>query len=165
MTNKPMKYLGVALGMLTLVASAESVEAQTRTRSGRSRCSRVYVSSAEIASTRRSRPKFSAAEILDIQLKARVSRKLTGNHALEFKIYTPNGNLYQSMKLQFDASQDPQSSASARGSSRYHEVNTLLPVAGTSIVSSSMYGTWKVEAFLDGADQRCSRPRTFIIQP
>ena len=44
-------------------------------------------------------------------------------------------------------------------------VGAVLPGAGTSIVSSSMYGTWKVEAFLDGSEKRCSSPTKFVIQP
>ena len=162
MTCKTIKYFGLALGLLLLVPSAD---AQTRTRGKQLRCSRVNVSSPEAASTRRrSRAKFSAAEIMDIQLQTLVSQKLTGRHSLELKIFTPNGNLYQSMKLQFDADA-PLGNDGAQRASRYQEVNALLPVAGTSIVSSSMYGKWTVEAFLDGADQGCSRPRTFVIRP
>ena len=92
------------------------------------------------------------------------SRKLTGHHSLEFKIYTPKGNLYQSMTLQFDADA-PIPEGARRRSRRFQDVNAVLPVAGTSIVTSSMYGTWTVEAFLDGDERRCSRPRRFLIQP
>ena len=102
---------------------------------------------------------------MDIQLQALVSRKLTGHHSLEFKIYTPKGNLYQSMTRPFDADAPIPEGARRRRSRRFQEVSTVLPVAGTSIVTSSMYGTWKVEAFLDGNDRRCSRPRKFVIRP
>ncbi len=172
MTRKQMKYFGLALGVLMLVPPAESVAASTL--ANRSRCRRIFVSSPEAATTRRKKPKFSAAEIMDIQLQALVSRKLTGHHSLEFKIYTPKGNLYQSMRLQFDADAPTAEGAPRRSrrsqevnrrSRRSQEVNAVLPVAGTSIVTSSMYGTWKVEAFLDGDDRRCSRPRKFVIQP
>ncbi len=162
MTCKQMTYFGLAFGLLMLVPSAESVAASTVAK--RSRCYSVFVSSPEAAKTRRRRPKFSAAEIMDIQLQALVSRKLTGHHSLEFKIYTPKGNLYQSMTLQFDADA-PIPEGARRRSRRFQEVNAVLPVAGTSIVTSSMYGTWKVEAFLDGDERRCSRPRRFKIQP
>ena len=84
-----------------LVPSAESVAAPTLAK--RSRGCRIFVSSPEAATTGRKKPKFSAAEIMDIQLQALVSRKLTGHHSLEFKIYTPKGNLYQSMTRPFDA--------------------------------------------------------------
>ncbi len=162
MTRKQMKYFGLALGVLMLVPSAESVAAPTLAK--RSRGCRIFVSSPEAATTRRKKPKFSAAEIMDIQLQALVSRKLTGHHSLEFKIYTPKGNLYQSMTLQFDADA-PIAEGTPRRSRGFQEVNTVLPVAGTSIVTNSIYGTWKVEAFLDGDDQRCSRARKFVIQP
>jgi hypothetical protein len=146
-----------------LVPSAESVPASTVAKRA-PRCRRVFVSSPEAAKTRSSKPKFSAAEIMDIQLQALISRKLEGHHSLEFKVYTPKGNLYQSMTLQFDADA-PIPEGTRRRSRRYLEVNAVLPVAGTSIVTSSMYGTWKVEAFIDGNNRRCSRPRKFTIQP
>ena len=162
MTRTQMKYFGLAFGLLMLVPPAESVAASTVAK--RSRCHRVFVSSPEAAKTRRRKPRFSAAEIMDLQLQALVSRKLTGHHSLEFKIYTPKGNLYQSMTLQFDADA-PIPEGARRRSRRFQEVNAVLPVAGTSIVTSSMYGTWKVEAFLDGNNRRCSRPRKFKINP
>ncbi len=162
MTRAQIKYFGLAFGLLLLVPSTESLDASTVAR--RSRCYRVAVSSPEAARTRRRKPRFSAAEIMDIQLKTLVSRKLTGQHSLEFKIYTPKGNLYQSMTLQFDADA-PIPEGARRRARRFQEVSAVLPVAGTSIVTSSMYGTWKVEAFLDGANRSCSRPRKFVINP
>ena len=162
MTRKQMTYFGLALGLLMLVPPAESVAAST-VASPR-RCHRVFVSSPEAAKARGRKPKFSAAEIMDIQLQALVSRQLTGHHSLEFKVYTPKGNLYQSMTLQFDADA-PIPEGTRRRSRRFLPVNAVLPVAGTSIVTSSMYGTWKVEAFLDGSNRRCSHPRKFTIEP
>jgi hypothetical protein len=153
---------GLAFGLLMLVPATETVEASTFVR--RSRCHRVFVSSPEAARTRRRKPKFSAAEIMDIQFKTLVSRRLTGQHSLELKVYTPKGNLYQSMTFQFDADA-PIPEGARRRSRRFQEVKAILPVAGTSIVTSSMYGIWRVEAFLDGANQRCSRPRKFVIDP
>lgn len=164
MTRRRTNYLGLALGALLVVPCAESA-AQTRTRSNApSRCYRVDVSSPEAPATRRRRPEFSAAKIMDIELQAYVSRRMSGHHRLEFKVYTPKGNLYQSMNLSFDADAPPPENPT-RNSRRYQKVSAVLPVAGTSIVSSSMYGTWKVEAFLDGNEQRCARPTKFEIEP
>ena len=163
MTRKQMTYFGLAFGLLMLVPPAESVEASTVAKRA-PRCRRVFVSSPEAEKTRRRQPKFSAAEIMDIQFKTLVSRRLTGQHSLEFKVYTPKGNLYQSMTFQFDADA-PIPEDARRRTRRFQEVKAILPVAGTSIVTSSMYGIWRVEAFLDGANQRCSRPRKFVIDP
>jgi hypothetical protein len=44
--------------------------------------------------------------------------------------------------------------------------SVTLPVAGTTIVTNSLYGDWKVEAFLDGErDTPCSKPLSFTIEP
>jgi hypothetical protein len=164
MTCTQMKYFGLALGVILAVPAAESAT-QTRTRGENSaRCYRVSVSSPERPTTRRRRPSFSAAEIMDIQLQAYVSRRMAGHHSLELKVYTPNGNLYQSMTLPFDADA-PAPNEGDRMARRFQEVSAVLPVAGTSIVSSSMYGTWKVEAYLDDNERACSSPTKFVIEP
>ena len=48
---------------------------------------------------------------------------------------------------------------------RYQTVTTRLPVAGTTIVNNSLYGTWKAEAFFEGERTACAKPRSFVIKP
>jgi len=45
------------------------------------------------------------------------------------------------------------------------KVEVPFPVAGTDIVSSGLYGAWKVEAFLDGAAKPCLKATTFTLKP
>jgi hypothetical protein len=49
-----------------------------------------------------------------------------------------------------------------RGPSR-RSLRARLPVAGTSITMSSLYGRWTVQAFLDDHSRPCSPPRVFVI--
>ena len=42
---------------------------------------------------------------------------------------------------------------------------TGTPVAGTSIVSSSLYGRWTARAYLGDEIEPCGRPRAFAINP
>jgi hypothetical protein len=101
-----------------------------------------------------------------------VARRQTGDHVVEVKVYSPKGNLYQSISIPFTAS------AVAAGAERRLEgypepvavqklgpitvngvnsmaVKVTLPVAGTPVVNNSLYGTWKVNAFVDGAATFC----------
>jgi hypothetical protein len=38
-----------------------------------------------------------------------------------------------------------------------------LPVAGTSIVSNSLYGEWTAEAVVEDEGAACAQPMTFTI--
>jgi hypothetical protein len=40
-----------------------------------------------------------------------------------------------------------------------------LPVAGTTIVNNSLYGTWKAEAYFEGERTACAKARSFVIKP
>jgi len=43
-------------------------------------------------------------------------------------------------------------------------LETRLPVAGTSITMSTLYGRWTVQAFMDDATRPCSPKRSFVIR-
>jgi hypothetical protein len=53
----------------------------------------------------------------------------------------------------------------ARGRGHFAAASTTLPVGGTDIVSSGLYGRWRVEAYLDGAEQRCAQAAWFTLNP
>ena len=53
----------------------------------------------------------------------------------------------------------------SRGRSLFAAASTTLPVGGTDIVSSGLYGRWRVEAYLDGAEQRCAPAGFFVLSP
>ena len=44
------------------------------------------------------------------------------------------------------------------------ELRARLPVAGTSITLSSLYGTWSVQPYLDGATEPCGPVTRFTIR-
>jgi hypothetical protein len=46
----------------------------------------------------------------------------------------------------------------------YYSVRTALPVAGTSITLSSLYGLWTVQAYVDGQPQPCGPAARFTIR-
>jgi hypothetical protein len=109
------------------------------------------------------RLEFSASEILDLEFDALLSgRRNPSHHQVEFKIYTPAGHLYQ--VLTSDLTPAPSDRArSPRREQSQRRVTARLPVAGTSIVTSSLYGRWTVVAHLDGESKPASAPRSFTI--
>jgi hypothetical protein len=52
-----------------------------------------------------------------------------------------------------------------RGTATYSAVSIPFPVGGTDIVSSGLYGSWKVQAHVDGADSPCAPAVTFTLRP
>jgi hypothetical protein len=105
---------------------------------------------------------FSAREILDLEFQV-VVPAAASSAALELKVFTPNGHLYQALSVAPTGS-SPSSSAGRR-KPRYRTLTAPFPVAGTTIVNSSLYGTWRVEAYLDGQRSPCAKPRAFVLKP
>jgi hypothetical protein len=52
----------------------------------------------------------------------------------------------------------------AGGGRGEYELRARLPVAGTSITLSSLYGTWSVQPYLDGAAEPCGPATRFTIR-
>jgi hypothetical protein len=48
---------------------------------------------------------------------------------------------------------------------QYALVDVSFPVAGSSIVTSSLYGQWRAEVHMDGQEKACSNPLYFQIRP
>ncbi len=156
-------FLGCTVSMLLLASPGA-----TSDRNGASACSALQVSSPEAPTKtqRRSKkaPTFSAAAILDLKLEATLSPAVKGQHQVEFKVYTPKGHLYQSLTAMTASSAAAQGGRTRGGKKTAAAV--MLPVAGTTIVTNSLYGQWKVEAFLDGErDAACAKPLSFVIEP
>jgi hypothetical protein len=93
-----------------------------------------------------------------------LSPAVKGQHQLEFKVYTPKGHLYQSLSATMNA---PAASADRRKrESAKRTAAATLPVAGTTIVTNSLYGEWRVEASLDGErETTCGKALLFVIEP
>jgi hypothetical protein len=140
-------------------------------------CIALSVTSPQAAARQRS--SFSATRILDLRFTSEMRRRLTGDHVLDFRVYTPRGQLYQTLTTPFTGSkrrprdrridghpravrEQPQS---VTDGTRRYAVSATLPVGGTAIMSSSLYGRWRVETFLDGAPRPCGNSAHFEIQP
>jgi hypothetical protein len=113
--------------------------------------------------------RFSATKILDLRFDAVFDRALLpGDHTLELRLFTPSGHLYQAVTVPFSGRVGvpprgaarsiegyPRAVAMAEATSiavqgaRGFKVGVPFPVAGTWIVSSSLYGTWRAEARVD----------------
>ena len=153
------------------------------------RCTGVRVT----ASDRAAPPKnmtFSSRETLDLVLRPRMRQDLQGDHLMELKVFTPRGFLYQAIALPFvgAAAPDARGQQAAAAPSRLvpgyprpleaqrlvpvrtsatrgeYELVARLPVAGTSITLSSIYGTWSVQPFLDGQAEPCGPATRFTIR-
>jgi hypothetical protein len=131
---------------------------------------------------------FSSRETLDLALRPRFRRNVAGDHLLRLEVYTPGGFLYQVITVPFVGAADARGnqaappsrvvpgyprplevqrlvpvreSAAGRGG---YELRARLPVAGTSITLSSIYGTWSVRAFLDDRAEPCGPATRFTIR-
>jgi hypothetical protein len=164
--------LGSTLSFLVflvfLVDPSTGAPAKPAARKSSNACTAIQVTAPDAPAQPKRKAKkkatFSASSILDLKLEGSLSPALKGQHQVEFKVYTPKGHLYQSLPATLSA---PASSADrrARESAKRAAVATL-PVAGTTIVTNSLYGEWRVEAFLDGdRETACARPVSFVIEP
>jgi hypothetical protein len=126
-------------------------------------------------------PRFSATKILDLTFTVLFPPSMEGEHLVELRVFTPDAQLYRSMAMpvargamtnatrQVDGyarplPQKPLTQVS-RGRSLFAAASTTFPVGGTDIVSSGLYGRWRVEAYLDGAEQRCAPAGFFVLNP
>jgi len=126
---------------------------------------------------------FSARQILDLNFRVRLASSDTPG-TLEMRYYTPSNHLYQSVLVPIAAEAsveaerslqgypfpvkvakvEPEPDAKARGAASLRTVAApAFPVAGTMIVNNSLYGTWRAEAWPEGASVPCSL--SFAIKP
>jgi hypothetical protein len=115
---------------------------------------------------------------------------MRGDHLMELKVFTPGGFLYQAIALPFVGAGAPSASGAqpaappsrvvpgyprplevqrlvpvrASGARGEYELHARLPVAGTSITLSSIYGTWSVQTYLDGQAAPCGPVTRFTIR-
>ncbi len=161
-------FLGCTLSLLVLASPGVSSDRKDPAeRKSNNACTAIQVTApdAPLQTKRRAKKKllaFSASSILDLKLETTLAAK--GEHQLEFKVYTPKGHLYQSLTAPMSASAPKDGRREREGNKQI--ASATLPVAGTTIVTSSLYGEWKVEAFVDGErETACAKPRSFVIEP
>ncbi len=98
--------------------------------------------------------RFRATRIHDLAFEARVLGQARREYSLQLRVYTPDGFLYQVLETR---------SAPLRGPGSRFEAR--LPVAGTSIMASGLYGRWTVVPHESGRREPCGRGRSFVIRP
>ncbi len=138
---------------------------------------------------------FSANAAMDLDFVVFLAQPAIGPRILRLQLFTPNGYVYQVLTVPFASSGPPvpesdsktgavKASLVQRRVSGFprpldeqttglasHEgvvrpnVKVRLPVAGTLITASSLYGAWKVIPYLDGLSKPCGSPVTFILDP
>ncbi len=121
----------------------------------------AWVSSESIPRTRGHSDRYSATKIQVLTFSAMVAPQVRGEHRLALRLYTPRGHLYQTLSVPFVVPDLPR---------RRHAppprpilLSARLPVAGTPIVASSLYGRWRVVPHLDDADEPCGYDHRFWI--
>ena len=114
-------------------------------------CGAVAVS---VAERPRAREPFSVRKTSDLQFRMKVRTRDEEAHVVSFRVYTPEGYLYQ--KLQVAESPDDEGGRVSRVSAR-------LPVAGTFIATSSLFGKWRVVPYLDDDPEPCAAPSVFRL--
>lgn len=167
MTRKRLLLLGLAVTLLTFGPPRDS-SAKTR----RLRCSQIRVSSPDVTRNKKGKKgkkskteRFSASQILDLELEVRLPTKQfreqhMGRHKVALKLYTPSGSLYQTLVLPFVVD-----TPEATNEARYLSASTTFPVAGTSIVTSSLYGRWTILGYVDGDTKRCGKAKRIKLNP
>jgi hypothetical protein len=123
---------------------------------------------------------FPAVEVLDLQLSVALTG-LTGDHLLELQLLTPNGHLYQELTAPISVAtkEGGRSTKMVPGYPDPLPVQYLtraleeeaaassaimtLPVAGTSIISGSLYGAWEVVPLVDGQPAGCGQQYLFTL--
>jgi len=127
------------------------------------------------------RRSFSATRSADLIFHVLFDRSLEEEHVVTLKIFTPHGYLYRRLDVPL-APEKGEGPLGARrlpgypypvpvqaphtvtiGEQSYESVDVSFPVAGSTIVTSSLYGRWKVEIFLDWAGEPCGEPAFFDI--
>ena len=174
-----------AFALATLAAIAVCPSRATCTdlgKAGPKACSALIVTadkSEDTATTRKAT--FRASRILDVRVRAVISSSVMFEavDVVTFRFTTPKGNLYQTIDVPVRSSakkgeavrrvpgypfplavQQPQSTKV--DGTPAQTVEARLPVGGTMIMESGLYGEWGVQAFVGGA-RPCSA--AFVLQP
>ncbi len=188
MRNMTMGRLAILSGILVL-ATALPVAAQTGPPGGgggtmppETNCPTVTVSGVENP-TELARNRFSAVETADLVFHVMFPREITEDLVVTLKVYTPHGHLYRTLDVPVAPAkgEGPTGSATRRlpgypypvtvetprnvtyNDQRYQTVDVSFPVAGSAIVTSSLYGRWSVEVVMDGATTPCPERTEFTI--
>ena len=140
--------------LLLLATLGAAVAASANGRSDRCYPIRVRAADAE----NRSRV-FSAAAAKDLVIEVAVPDE-AASRPVRVKLFTPRGALYQ--VLETSAGED--GAESGRRRRRGRTLTARFPVAGTHVTTFALFGEWRAEAYLEGAETACTRPLKFVIE-
>ena len=150
------------------------------------KCGKVEVSGrpgAKAAVGKAAGSTLAATTVEDVVFTIKLRKAISGDHVVTLKVYMPEGNLYQSLgtPVSLTGSQrrgkrpvpgypfplDIQMAMpiTTGSDSDKQLVEVTMPLAGTAIVSNSIYGDWKVDLYLDDAQQACADRVSFRIGP
>jgi hypothetical protein len=190
-----MRALTIAIAAAALVAAAVPADAASKLKADKS-CLSVSVGSKQSLGKGNGNSsddekefesgvtQFSATQVTDIEFaivfSSTVAAQFTNAHVVEFRVYTPQGNLYETISIPI--TNNPARAGEKHRIAGYPDLVPLqvltsinhgggrgmyakvtLPVAGTPIVSNSLYGTWKAEAIVEDEIAPCSLPAQFTI--
>ena len=113
-------------------------------------CGAVSVS---VAERPRAQEPFSVRKTADLQFRMRLRTRDEEAHVVNFRVFTPEGHLYQELLVV----QRPEET------DRVTRVSARLPVAGTFIATSSLYGRWRVVPYVDDDAEPCNAASVFTI--
>jgi hypothetical protein len=146
--------------LLLALALAAPTEASDIARSDVT-CS-VSVTALDGQGHERSARRVSAGRAPAIVFRGRVSGQDADTPPLLFDVFNPRGQRYQILVA------GPGVVRQRRGAYRIeratHTREAALAVAGSSIAWTSMFGRWRVQPRLEGADEPCGKAEYFTIR-
>ncbi|MBP7866928.1 MAG: hypothetical protein KA419_13375 [Acidobacteria bacterium] len=167
----------ISLAVLSLAAWTGAL-AETEASAGPATCVMILAGSAEETPGTWGTA-FSATRTVDLTFTVVFRKNLRGEHLLELRVFTPQGDLYQSISGQVAEEGKKAEKRKvpgyamprlqwvptpiSHGDRRGLKVDVPFPVGGTLIQTSSLYGQWRVEAYVDGARIPCTEPLHFWI--
>jgi hypothetical protein len=125
---------------------------------------------------------FSARKVEDLRFLVVFVDPVEGEHVLELRLKTPRGQLYESMSVPFTTERVERGAERAvagyprplplhavrqvqvgEGARQGVSVQASLPVAGTTIMTDSLYGTWEIQLVMDGVPMGCELRSSFLL--
>ena len=129
-------------------------------------------------------PGFSTLATVDLGVAVELDSQTRGEHVLELRWWLPGGALYQSVAVPFADGAHRAATRRLPGYPFPLEVEAIrpsrperatlagsgvvesrLPLAGTSVVDSALWGDWRLEVHFDGGEEACLPPLTFRLEP
>lgn len=116
------------------------------------------------ATSRRREWSFSARELSDLRFDLWILESRSSEPA-EVRVYAPGDRLYKVLRVAPSPSAMTARSSRALSRRGLSVLSAPMPLVGTHVTSRSLYGEWRVEGWFAGAEEACSRPVDFVLEP